>query len=82
MASKRPRPRYLDYGFKPKPMLAKSLKKLDAAREKLREIAALWSDAVQTVENVVDLETLPALDELEKCLRESFDWLHEPAEEL
>jgi hypothetical protein len=69
MASKKPRPRYLDYGFKPKPMLAKSLKKLDAARDKLREIGALWADADATVENRLDMETLPALDELEKTLR-------------
>jgi hypothetical protein len=81
MASSKPTPRYKDYGIKPKPLLAKSLKRIDAARDKLREVGALWSEICSSVEYEVDQSALAAIDELEKVVRESFDWLHEPMEE-
>jgi hypothetical protein len=75
------KPRYLDYGIKPKPLLAKSLKRIESAREKLREVGALWSEICGSVEYEVDGNALAAIDELEKIVRESFEWLHEPMEE-
>jgi hypothetical protein len=71
-------PRRLQYGIKPKPLLAKSLRKLESARKRLREIAALWGDIDGTVEFAVEMEALPALDELEQALREAVEYLNEP----
>lgn len=73
----KPVPRHIHYGVKPKPLLAKSLRKLEVARAKLREIAVLWGDISGGVEYAVDREALPELDRLEQSLRDAIEYLNE-----
>lgn len=71
-------PRHLYYGIAPKPLLRKSLRKLEAARKSLREIAVLWDEVVNSVSSEIDCSTLLALDALEKMLHDATEYLNEP----
>lgn len=71
-------PRALYYGVQPKPLLRKSLRKLEAARKSLREIAVLWDEVVNTVADEIDHCAMHALEDVEKALHDAVEYLNEP----